>query len=184
LEGKTNSPPIDEPIASAPDPVDNGLAAIVSDTRAPESTHAKPSTTVHRSPPPEASPQDMLQQANDLRARHQWLAAAQTYEKTLRTFPGRAEAYSAMVAAGMLHLDQLGDAKGALSLFSSAIRVGPRGPLSEEARWGVVQAHRAMVDSASELAALREFVALYPQSLLASRAQARLRELRGEAATQ
>src|SRR6185369_13044593 len=86
-----------------------------------------------RAPVPEASPRDMLQQANDLRAQRQWLAATQTYEKTLRTFPGRAEAYSATVAAGVLRLDQLGDPKAALALFSSAVRARPRGPLAEEA---------------------------------------------------
>src|SRR5262249_23939572 len=74
-----------------------------------------------RPPTPEASPRDMLQQANDLRAQHQWLAATQIYEKTVRLFPGRAEAYTAMVAAGILRLDQLGDAKGALALFASAV---------------------------------------------------------------
>jgi TolA-binding protein len=192
-EGKTMAPlagqlvasaPVD-PIASAPvDPIERGLAATVGDARVAEAPRVKAGATVHRSPVPESTPQDMLQQANDLRARHQWLAATQIYEKTLHTFPGRAEAYSAMIAAGMLHLDQLGDAKGALSLFSSAIQARPQGPLSEEARWGVVRGHRALVDSRSELAALQEFVALYPHSLLASRAQARLRELRGETATQ
>jgi hypothetical protein len=128
----------------------------------------------------ETSPRDMLQQANDLRAQRQWLAATQIYEKTLRTFPGRAEAYSAMVAAGVLRLDQLGDPKGALALFSSAVRARPRGPLAEEARWGAIQSYRVLGDRASEKAALQEFVTLHPQSLLAWRALARLRELRGE----
>jgi hypothetical protein len=192
-EGKTMDPlagqlvesaPVD-PVVSAPvDPIELGLAATVGDARVAEAPRVRAGATVRRSPIPEATPQDMLQQANDLRARHQWLAATQTYERTSRTFPGRAEAYSAMVAAGMLHLDQLGDAKGALSLFTSAIQARPQGPLSEEARWGVVRGHRALVDSRSELAALQEFVTFYPHSLLASRAQARLRELRGETTTQ
>jgi TolA-binding protein len=121
----------------------------------------------------------MLQKANDLRAQHQWFAATQIYEQTIRTFPNRAEAYSATVAAGALRLDQLGDARGALDLFSSAIRARPRGMLAEEARWGVVQSYRALGDRASEKARLQDFIVLYPQSLLASRAQARLRELDG-----
>jgi hypothetical protein len=125
------------------------------------------------------NPRDLLQQANDLRAQHQWLGAAQLYEKTVRMFPGGAEAYSATVAAGMLHLDQLGDPKGALALFSSAIRARPRGSLAEEARWGAIQSYRALGDQVAEKAALQEFVTSYPQSLLALRAVARLRELRG-----
>ncbi len=141
---------------------------------APRHPLAAPSAT------PQATPEDMLRNANDLRARHQWLAATQLYEKTLRAYPGRAEAYSAMVAAGVLRLDQLGDAQGALSLFSSAIRARPRGPLSEEARWGSVQAHRSLGDATSEQTALQEFVTVHPDSLLAARARARLHELRGD----
>jgi hypothetical protein len=167
------------PVEAAP------VEAAPVETAAPpraQETHAKPSAAV-RAPVPETSPRDMLQQANDLRAQRQWLAATQTYEKTLRTFPGRAEAYSATVAAGVLRLDQLGDPKGALALFSSAVRARPRGPLAEEARWGAIQSHRALGDRAAEMAALQEFVTLHPQSLLAWRALARLRELRGEPAS-
>jgi hypothetical protein len=153
--------------------------APVETSRAPE-PRAKP---VPRPAVAEASPHDMLQQANDLRAQRQWLAATQVYEKTLHTFPGRAEAYSATVAAGVLRLDQLGDPKGALALFTSAVRARPRGPLAEEARWGAIQAFRALGDRASEMAALQEFVTIHPQSLLAWRALARLRELRGEPAS-
>jgi tetratricopeptide (TPR) repeat protein len=184
-EAKTTSAPIVEAVVNpAVVAVENEPAAVISEPRV-ETTQPKLAAAAHRSPAPaEASAEDMLQQANDLRARRQWLAASQIYEKTRRTYPSRAEAYSAMVAAGMLHLDQLGDAKGALSLFSSAVRARPKGPLSEEARWGAIQAHRALGDTASELAALQEFAGLYPQSLLATRAHARLRELRGETGTQ
>jgi hypothetical protein len=68
-------------------------------------------------------------------------------------------------------------------LFSSAVRARPRGPLAEEARWGAIQSYRALGDRSSEMASLQEFVTLYPQSLLAWRALARLRELRGEPAS-
>ena len=157
--------------------------ALIDVPRAPEPSRGKPApAAVTRGPAPDSTPRDMLQKANDLRIQHQWLAATEVYEKTLRTFPGRAEAYSAMVAAGVLRLDQLGDPKGALSLFSAAIRARPRGPLSEEARWGAIQAHRALGDQSTERKALQEFVTLHPQSLLAWRAQARLRELGGDVA--
>ncbi len=155
--------------------------AVVEAPRAPEAARVKVAVaSAPRAAPPDANPRDMLQQANDLRAQHQWLAATQMYEKTLHSFPGRAEAYSAMVAAGMLRLDQLGDPKGALALFGSAIRVRPHGALSEEARWGTIQSYRALSNPSAETAALQEFVTLHPQSLLAWRALARLRELRGE----
>jgi hypothetical protein len=165
-------------------PVPNEMPA-VDVPRAPETPRVHlPAPAAPRAaaapPSPPLSPQDMLQNANDLRAQHQWLAATQVYEKTLRTFPGRSEAYSAMVAAGVLRLDQLGDPRGALALFSSALRARPQGALAEEARWGTIQAFRVLGDRPSEKAALQEFVTLHPLSLLASRAQARLREMRGE----
>ena len=185
-DARTTSAPMVAAVTNpAVAPLKDEPAPVVDEAPRVETTQPKLSAAAHRSPSPaEASAEDMLQQANDLRARRQWLAASQIYEKTRRTYPDSAEAYSAMVAAGMLHLDQLGDAKGALSLFSSAVRARPRGPLSEEARWGAVQAHRALGDTPSELAALQEFVGLYPKSLLATRAHARLRELRGETGTQ
>src|SRR5262245_32024288 len=173
--------PVAAPVAAPVEVAPVVEPAVVEAPRAPE-PRAKPAAVraAAPAPAPETSPRDMLQQANDLRAQRQWLAATQIYEKTLRTFPGRAEAYSAMVAAGVLRLDQLGDPKGALALFSSAVRARPRGPLAEEARWGAIQAHRALGDRAAEMAGLQEFVTLHPQSLLAWRALARLRELRGE----
>jgi tetratricopeptide (TPR) repeat protein len=173
---------VEAPVVAAPVEVaaPTELVATIETPRASE-TRTKPIAAPR--PAVEASPRDMLQQANDLRAQRQWLAATQIYEKTLRTFPGRAEAYSATVAAGVLRLDQLGDPKGALALFSSAVRARPRGPLAEEARWGAIQSYRALGDRGSEMAALQEFVTLHPQSLLAWRALARLRELRGEPAS-
>jgi tetratricopeptide (TPR) repeat protein len=142
-----------------------------------ERRHGKRVAALAAPPAAGQTPQDMLQKANDLRAQHQWFAATQLYEQTVRTFPNRAEAYSASVAAGALRLDQLGDARTALDLFSGALRARPRGALSEEARWGIVQSYRALGDRGPERAGLQEFVALYPQSLLSARAQARLREL-------
>jgi tetratricopeptide (TPR) repeat protein len=171
-EGSLVAAPAIVPAAEAPE------AAVVAPPTEPRHTRrvaaaAAPSVTGQ-------TPQDMLQKANDLRAQHQWFAATQLYEQTIRTFPKRAEAYSAAVAAGVLRLDQLGDGRGALDLFSSALRARPRGALSEEARWGVIQSYRALGDRASERARLQEFVMLYPQSLLAPRAHARRRALDAE----
>jgi len=175
---------VEAPVAHVDEALAPNAPAVVDVPRAPETPRAHlPMPVAPRAaavPAVSASPQDMLQNANDLRAQHQWLAATQLYEKTLRTFPGRAEAYSAMVAAGVLRLDQLGDPRGALALFSSALRARPQGALAEEARWGTIQAFRVLGDRPSERAALQEFVTLHPQSLLASRAQTRLREVRGE----
>src|SRR5579859_6456875 len=134
-----------EAVEAAPPEIPAEEEAAPATTRPAEATHTKVAVaSPAHAAVPDASPRDMLQQANDLRAQHQWLAAMQMYEKTLRTFPGRAEAYSATVAAGMLRLDQLGDPKGALALFTSAIKARPRGALSEEASWGSIQSYRAL----------------------------------------
>jgi hypothetical protein len=182
VEPKTPPPhaAVEAPVAA---PIETAPAVEPAPVETPRSPEPRAKAAPVHAAAPEASPRDMLQQANDLRAQRQWLAAMQIYEKTFHMFPGRAEAYSATVAAGVLRLDQLGDPKGALALFNSAVRARPRGPLAEEARWGVIQAFRALGDRASEMAALQEFVTLHPQSLLAWRALARLRELRGEPAS-
>jgi len=183
VEGRVPDPAA--PASAATAPIEVGVAVEESSggsTQAPvgPTKGAAPRHAPVASVTSQATPEDMLRSANELRARHQWLAATQLYEKTLRSYPGRAEAYSAMVAAGVLRLDQLGDAKGALSLFSSAVRARPRGPLLEEARWGAIQAYRSLGDGASEQVALQEFVTAYPDSLVVTRARARLHELRGE----
>jgi len=178
--GESQAPNPVAPVSAPPAPIEVGAAVEESGsgTPAPPAKVAAPRHALAASP--QGTPEDMLRNANDLRARHQWLAATQLYEKTLRSYPGRAEAYSAMVAAGVLRLDQLGDAKGAMSRFSSAVRARPRGPLLEEARWGAIQAYRSLGDGASEQVALQEFVTAYPDSLVVTRARARLHELRGE----
>jgi hypothetical protein len=170
------APPVE--LAPAPAPVEAPVEKPRAVDAPPRGKVAAPLAS--RTKVAEATPLDMLQKANDLRAQRQWLAAMELYEKTLRTFPTRPEAYSASVAAGVLRLDQLGDPKGALALFQSAVRARPRGSLSEEARWGAIQSYRVLGDSSSERHALQEFLTLHPQSLLAWRAQARLRELGGE----
>jgi len=174
FQGEAPAVPAPAIVPSAEAPV----AAIVPPPTEPR--HARREAAAAQPSVPGQTPQDMLQKANDLRAQHQWFAATQVYEQTIRTFPNRAEAYSATVAAAVLRLDQLGDARAALDLFSSAIRARPRGALSEEARWGIVQSYRSLGDRASERARLQEFVTLYPQSLQAARAHARLHELGAE----
>jgi hypothetical protein len=136
----------------------------------------EPRAAAPAAPVKRTGPEEMLRKANDLRAKHHWLDATQLYEQTMRAFPDRAEAYSASVAAALLRLDHLGDPRGALRLFSSAVRARPEGALSEEARWGRIESYRALGDRSSETTSLREFVSLYPNSLLAPRARARLRD--------
>lgn len=166
LDAKTKSP-----TAAQGPAVDLGTA----EDRPPPATRppARPTS------PRRDGPQLLLRQANQLRARRQWGAAARAYEETIRLYPNSPEAYSATVAAGLLRLDHLGDARGALRLLSSAIDTHPRGALSEEAQWGRIEAYRDVGDHAAETHALEEFMQTHPASLMAAQARERLHHLEG-----
>jgi hypothetical protein len=144
---------------------------------APQEQEQEQEPAVRVAPAHEQSAEELLRKANELRAKHRWMEATHAYEQTMRWFPGSAEAYSATVAAGFLHLDHLGDARGALRLLNGALRMRPEGALSEEVRWGRIEAFRALGAAASEQGALRDFVGRYPKSLFITRADARLRDL-------
>jgi hypothetical protein len=151
---------------------------------APAPSELAPSGSVASDPPapPRAAPRppkDFLRDANQLRARERWQEASRAYEHVVASFPGTPEAYAATVAAGSLHLDHLGDARGAVGFFRAALRQRPNGPLAEEARWGVAEAERTLGDRKAEAAALRAFLARHPDALMAPRARARLEELTG-----
>jgi tetratricopeptide (TPR) repeat protein len=138
--------------------------------RRPGPTEAKPRT-----------PDDLLQLANEHRRDRRWRQAERTYARVMREHAQTSAAYVAAVASASIRLEKLGDPRGALRLYRRALRDEPRGPLSEEARFGMAEAHRALGDHAAEAAALRELLARHPDSPLRPRAEARLRGLAEEA---
>ena len=83
----------------------------------------------------------------------------------------------AQLASATLHLEHLGDARGALATYRRALAARPGGELGEEARWGVAEATRALGDRAGEAAALAAFLDAHPGSALAPAAQRRLAAL-------
>lgn len=126
-------------------------------------------------------PEQMLREADELRARSLWQAAEQMYERTIRAHPRRVEALSAMVSAGLLRLDHLDDARGALRLLTAALRAHPEGALLEEAQWGEIESYRALGDQVAEKRAIEEFIKDHPSSLLTPQARDRLRDWDGPA---
>jgi regulator of sirC expression with transglutaminase-like and TPR domain len=118
---------------------------------------------------------DMLRQANELRAERRWAESLALYESIMRTFPGTPQAYSGGVSAAYLRLDHMGDARGALVLFQSLARRG--GALSEEIDWGLTRAYRALGDVPEEAKALEAFAANHPDSPRIDAARARLSEI-------
>ncbi|PTL78242.1 tol-pal system YbgF family protein [Vitiosangium sp. GDMCC 1.1324] len=142
-----------------------------------EEVPAPPEPVSRTRPAPAAEPEDLLRLANERRAEGRWQAAEALYLRVIQSYPRTTSAYVARVASGGLRLEHLGDAKGALRQFQEALRVQPRGSLSEEARGGVVEAWRALGDGAKEARALEEFLEAHPDSLLAEQARRRLRQL-------
>jgi tetratricopeptide (TPR) repeat protein len=120
------------------------------------------------------SPSEILAKADDLRAKGQWLAATALYESAARADRNGEDGYRAMVAAGLLRLDHLGDPTGALGSLSAAIALRPNGALTEQARWTRIESLRAVGDRAAEEKALVEFVELYPEGPFTELARQRL----------
>src|SRR5262249_41764010 len=103
----------------------------------PAATHEEPPAAASSAPPPpragapQARPQpqpveDLLLQANDLRASRRWREAARTYERVLAVNPASPEAYAAAVAAAELRLEQLNDPAAALRLYRTALQKNPQ----------------------------------------------------------
>lgn len=126
---------------------------------------------------PEASPDDLLRDANRLRASRRWREAERTYARVMREHPGTMSAHVARVAAAEIRLSHLGDPRGALRLYRAALGGGGRGALALEARQGIAEAHRRMGNSVEETRALRAIVASHPGTPAARRASRRLAEI-------
>jgi hypothetical protein len=124
-----------------------------------------------------ATSEDLMKQANEQRRARAWQAAEALYQRVMREHPGTSAAYVAAIAAASIRLDHLGDARGALRLYQSALASGVNRALAEEARWGLAEAHRVLGDDAREAGALQDFVARHPGSPLIPQARARLRAL-------
>lgn len=124
--------------------------------------------------PENLPPADLLAFANERRARQAWREADLFYRATVTRFAGSDAASVAEVASAALHLQHLGDASGALAGFERTLGARPSGPLAEEARWGIAEAHRALGDRPAEARALREFLDRHPDSALAPAARRRL----------
>ncbi len=155
-------------------------------TRQRPSRPADARTQRHAEPAPPATPatpEDLMKQANEQRRTRKWQAAEALYQRVVREHPGSSAAYVAAIAAASIRLDHLGDARGALRLYQSALASGVNRVLAEEARWGLAEAHRALGDDAREARALQAFVARHPGSPLIPQARARLGAL-GAAGTQ
>jgi hypothetical protein len=180
------APTIDAAIdASATGSGSAGVIAPGPETAA--SADAEPELTIDplpSDPPSRAKPTrrepdtaDLLGEANAKRAAKQWRESDVLYARVVKRAPKSLAAQTALIASASLHLEHLGDPKGAAQRFRRALAIAPAGALAEEARWGIAEAARANHDTAGEAAALDQFLAHHPTSPLAPRAKARRAEL-------
>lgn len=120
---------------------------------------------------------DLLARANQARKDRAWRDADALYRRVAARFAGTDAAVVAQLASATLHLEHLGDARGALATYRRALTARAGGELGEEARWGIAEATRALGDRAGEAAALAAFLDAHPGSALAPAAQRRLAAL-------
>ncbi len=176
--------PIDEPAPApigepAPAPIDEP-APIDQPVPAPIDEPAPPRPrppALDRALSDDAPAADVMALANQRRKERAWREADALYRRVAARFVGTDAAIVAMVASATLHLEHLGDPRGALTGYQRALAARPGGALAEEARWGIAEARRALGDPAAEAAALRAFLAAHPDAALAPAARRRLGEL-------
>jgi hypothetical protein len=99
-------------------------------------------------------------------------------EKVIALQPGSDDAYAALVAAGCLRVEHLGDPQSALRLFGAADRSRPGGSLAEEVAWNRPLSYRALGERHREELALESFVAKYGSSAREPSARKRLQDLK------
>ena len=183
--GAPAQPPSGDPALEDPSPDDPPHVDVSPDDSMREAARPRDDAPVERprrakpsrDPSPADEAADLLGEANAKRAAKQWRESDALYARVVRIAPKSLAAQTALVASASLHLEHLGDPKGAAQRFRRALALAPSGALAEDARWGLVEAARASGDAAGEAAALDEFLAHHPRSPLASRAKARRAEL-------
>lgn len=167
--------------ATGPTPDPTPLATRTVPRRRPASTPAPPSTAPILSPPatPPAAPtpRELAMRARKQRAAHKWRAAAATFSELIRRYPASGRARTARVSLGLILLDRLGNAQGALTQFSAYLAGNRVGALAPEASYGRIRALRRLGRRTAEIRALKSFLRLYPRSIQVKNARRRLTQL-------
>lgn len=149
-------------------------------TPAPRATRS-PGSTPTAAPPvtPPAAPtaRELATRARKQRADHKWRAAAATFAELIRRYPASGRARTARVSLGLILLDRLGNAGGALAQFSAYLAVNQVGALAPEASYGRIRALRRLGRRAAEIRALQRFLRLYPRSIQVKNVRRRLGRL-------
>jgi hypothetical protein len=174
VEAPAAAPASPEPAAPAAAPAISGTApALRGGASAEPHAPARAATQPRRS----GGAEDLLQRANRLRGDGDYRGAERTYLSAVALAPHGPVAYAARVAAAGLRLDHWGDARGALRLYTEALREQPAGALTPEIHEGMAHADRALGRVRDERQALQALLSEQPSGPAAERARARLQAL-------
>ena len=157
--------PAEQPAAVEP-------ARPATEPRAPAHAATEP-----RVPARAGGAEDLLQRANRQRGDGDYRGAERTYLRAVALAPHGPAAYAANVAAGGLRLERFNDARGALQLYTEALRTQPAGALTPEIHEGMAHAYRALGRANDERHALQALLSEQPSGPAAERARARLQVL-------
>lgn len=164
---------------AAPEASKLPASPVVPELPAPPSSAAIPAKAAVRAQVKGHGAEDLLRLANEHRRARRWAEADEVYQRVMKRYRGTAAAQVAQLASAALHLEHLGQPQEALRLYRGAVRGRTRGPMAEEAQYGVAEACRALGDVAGEAQALRGYLRLpaSADSPMRQRAQARLSAL-------
>jgi hypothetical protein len=123
------------------------------------------------------SAQELLKNAQILRASRDWHQAARAYEKLIEIYPDSDETRASFVSLGEIQLNKLGKPRSALQQFERYLSVATQGPLSQEALFGKARALNALGRSQAEQETLNLFLTRFPSAIQAGEAKARLSDL-------
>lgn len=121
------------------------------------------------------SAQALVDRAHAELAARRWSDAADTYAELLAAHPRSPQARTALVRLGDLQLRHQGDARSALATYERYLERG--GPLEREATLGRIRALAKLGKSSQEAAAIRQWLARYPDGLQAEAMRERLHTL-------
>jgi TolA-binding protein len=122
-------------------------------------------------------PDELFARANQLRRSGRDSEAMALYRELQRAYPDSRQARLSQATLARLQLDH-GQASEALSGFDSYLKSGDTGAMTEDALVGRAMALMKLNQRDQERATWQELLARFPNSIHASRARARLGELR------